>query len=78
MSMLLQMPVFFGLYAVISNIANPEGVSSFMKFPTSILDMVYSFLYPYVYNMIDTANLVTSFLNINVLDKNNIVLAAVG
>lgn len=76
--MLLQIPVFFGLYAVISNIANPEGVSSFMKFPTSMIDMVYSFFYPYVYSMIDTANLITSFLNIDVLDKNNIILAAIG
>ena len=78
MGMLLQMPVFFGLYAVISNIANPEGVTKIMKFSSSFIDMVYSFFYPYVYNMIDTANLVTNFLGINVLEKNNIILALIG
>lgn len=76
--MLLQIPVFFGLYAVISNISNPEGVTKIMKFPVDIIDMVYSFFYPYVYNMIDIANLTTQFLNINVLEKNNIILAAIG
>ncbi len=78
MGMLLQMPVFFGLYAVISNIANPEWVSKIMKFSESLIDMVYSFFYPHVYNMIDTANLITQFFNINVLEKNNIVLAILG
>ena len=76
--MLLQMPVFFGLYAVISNIANPNDIQSWMKFPTNLIDMVYSFLYPHVNTMIDTANLMTEFFTINVLDKNNILLAAIG
>lgn len=78
MGLLLQIPVFFGLYAVISNIANPEGVTKIMKFPVDIIDMVYSFFYPYVYNMIDAANLVTQFFNINVLEKNNLILAIIG
>lgn len=77
LGMLLQMPVFFGLYAVVANIANPDGVQSWMKFPVNLLDMVYSFLYPHVNTMIDTANLMTNFLGINVLDKNNILLALI-
>lgn len=76
-SMLLQIPVFYGLYAVVSNIANPEGLGSFMKFPVSFMDMTYSFLYPYVHNMIDIANMVTSFFSINVLEKNSVVLALI-
>lgn len=77
LSMLLQMPVFFGLYSVIANIANPNNVQTWMKFPTNLIDMVYSFLYPHVNTMIDTANLMTNFLSINVLDKNNLILAAI-
>lgn len=73
--MLIQMPVFFGLYAVVSNIANPTGIQSWMKFPTNVIDMTYSFLYPYVNTMLDTANMVTQFMGINVLEKNNIILA---
>lgn len=76
-SMLLQIPVFFGLYAVISNIANPERVSSIMKFPINTIDMAYSFLYPYVHNMIDTTNLVTHFLGFNMLEGKNIILAII-
>ena len=49
-----------------------------MKFPLNLVDMVYSFLYPYVHNMIDIANMVTHFLGMNMLDKNNIFLAIIG
>lgn len=78
MSMLLQIPVFYGLYAVISNIANPDGVASMMKFPLSLLEMTYSFLYPYVYNMIQAINLHTDFFGINVLEKNSLILTVIG
>ncbi len=76
--MILQIPVFYGLYAVISNIADPKAVSSFMKFPVNLVDMVYSFLYPFVHNMIDIANMTTQFLWIDVLSKNNLILALIG
>lgn len=78
MGMLLQIPVFFGLYAVISNIANPQGVTALMKFPVDTIDMVYSFFYPYVYTVLDIANLTTHFFGMNVLEKNNLILAAIG
>ena len=55
--MLVQMPVFLWLYAVVSNIANPTTMQSWMKFPVSTIDMVYSFLYPIVHQMIDIAAL---------------------
>lgn len=77
LSLLFQIPVFYGLYAVIYNIANPEGVRSFMKFPLSFSDMVYSFLHPIVDNMIDVANMTTNFLGLDVLWTNSIVLAVI-
>lgn len=76
MGMLLQMPVFLWLYTVVSNIATPN-LDSWMKFSHSMLDMTYSFLYPYVNSMIDTANLVTNFFWIDILSKNHIWLAII-
>lgn len=77
MGMLIQMPVFLGLYSVVSNIANPS-LTSWMKFSNSTIDMTYSFLYPHVNTMIDTANLMTSFLWIDTLNKNHIWLTIIG
>jgi membrane protein insertase Oxa1/YidC/SpoIIIJ len=71
MGMLVQMPVFLGLYSVVSNIANPT-LNTWMKFSHSMIDMTYSFLYPHVNTMIDTANLVTTFFGIDILSKNHI------
>lgn len=76
MGMLLQMPVFLWLYAVVSNIATPE-LNSWMKFSKPMIDMTYSFLYPYVNTMIDTSNFVTNFLWVDILSKNHIWLAIV-
>gem|GEM_PF-7014918 len=45
-----------------------------MKFPVSMIDMVYSFLYPFVNGMIDIANLNTQFFGIDILSKNHIGL----
>ena len=72
--MLIQMPVFLGLYAVVSNIANPENMQWWMKFPINTIDMVYSFLYPVVNQMIDIVALNTNFLWLDVLSKNHIGL----
>lgn len=74
LGMLLQMPVFLWLYAVVSNIANPINMQWWMKFPVSMIDMVYSFLYPFVNGMIDIANLNTRFFGIDILSKNHIGL----
>lgn len=74
LGMLLQMPVFLWLYAVVSNIANPINMQWWMKFPVSMIDMVYSFLYPFVNEMIDIANLNTQFFGIDILSKNHIGL----
>lgn len=73
--MLVQMPVFLWLYAVVSNIANPTTMQSWMKFPVSTIDMVYSFLYPIVHQMIDIAALDKNFIGIDVLSKNHIGIA---
>lgn len=75
LGMLIQMPVFLGLYAVVSNIANPTNMQGWMKFPVNIIDMVYSFLYPFVNQMIDVAALDTNFLGIDVLSKGHLGLA---
>jgi YidC/Oxa1 family membrane protein insertase len=77
LGMLIQMPVFLGLYAVVSNIADTTTTQNWMKFPTNAIDMVYSFFYPYVHVMIDTANLTTNFFWVDVLSKNHIWLAIV-
>lgn len=77
LGMLLQMPVFLWLYAVISNIANPTTMEWWMKFPINIVDMVYSFLYPWVHNMIDIVSLNTNFFGIDVLSKNHIGIAII-
>lgn len=77
LGVLLQMPVFLGLYAVVSNISNPDNMASWMKFPTNLIDMVYSFLYPYVHQMIDIANISTHFLSMDMLAPKNLVLAAI-
>lgn len=77
MGMLIQMPVFLWLYAVVSNIATPN-LDSWMKFSKPMIDMTYSFLYPYVNTMIDTTNFITNFLWVDVLSKNHIGLAIIG
>jgi membrane protein insertase Oxa1/YidC/SpoIIIJ len=77
MGMLIQMPVFLGLYSVVSNIANPN-LTTWMKFSHSMIEMTYSFLYPYVNTMIDTSNLITNFFGIDILSKNHIGLAIIG
>lgn len=77
MGMLIQMPVFLWLYAVVSNIATPN-LDSWMKFTKPMIDMTYSFLYPYVNTMIDTTNFITNFLWVDVLSKNHIGLAIIG
>jgi hypothetical protein len=46
-----------------------------MKFPVSTIDMVYSFLYPIVHQMIDIAALDKNFIGIDVLSKNHIGIA---
>ncbi len=75
LGMLVQMPVFLGLFAVVSNIANPNNMQGRMKFSQPMIDMVYSFLYPFVNQMIDVASLNTMFFNIDVLSKNHAGLA---
>ncbi len=77
LGILLQMPVFLWLYAVVSNIANPTEMQSWMKFPTSLIDMAYSFVYPYAHQMIDIINISTQFLWMNMLSPKNIALAAI-
>lgn len=76
LGMLIQMPVFLGLYAVVSNIANPT-IDTWMKFSKPMIDMAYSFLYPYINTMIDTTNLITNFFWIDVLSKNHIWLSII-
>lgn len=77
LSMLIQMPIFLWLYAVISNIANPEHLQNWMKFSESMLDMTYSFLYPYVYSMIDPSTLDINFLGTNLLANKHIGLSII-
>ncbi len=75
LGMLIQMPVFLGLYSVVSNIANPINMQWWMKFSQPMIDMAYSFLYPLVYQMIDITSLSTQFLGIDILTKNHITLS---
>lgn len=75
--MLIQMPVFLGLYSVVSNIANPDSIQSWMKFSQPMIDMVYSFFYKYTHTMIDTHNLVTDFFGISILSNHHIGLTII-
>ncbi len=77
LGILLQMPVFLWLYAVVSNIANPENMQQRMKFPTNLIDMTYSFVYPYAHAMIDITNIATNFLGMDMLTPKNVILACI-
>jgi YidC/Oxa1 family membrane protein insertase len=75
LGMLIQMPVFLGLYAVVANIINSNTLQSWMKFSQSFDAMTYSFLHNTVSTYIDPANLNNLFLwFMNVTAINNIPL----
>ncbi len=76
LGMLLQMPVFLWLYAVVANIINSNTMANRMKFSQSFDAMTYSFLHTSVQTYIDPANLNNLFLWVmNVAATNNIWLA---
>ncbi len=78
-AMLLQLPVFLGLYGVISsfaNFANPDAAKSRFSFNIPYSEQIYSFLTDIVWKYLDVANNVdTIFYGINLLEPKNIILA---
>ncbi len=78
-AMLLQIPVFLGLYWVISTFANfehPELNKSWFSFHVPFDQEVYSFLHNFVWKYLDVAHHVsTNFYWINLLEPKNLFLA---